>query len=178
MVVTDNEALYDRVLKLKGQGLAEYRQYWHDSLGYNYRMTNIQAAIGCAQLDLCEYTLKAKRILAQHYMGHFKDSPVSWHKESSDVWHSYWMFSVTMDINEKQRNEMMRILLKDKGVETRPLFYPVHTMPMYSDKYQMHPVSERLHRTGFNIPSYPEISVDDIRYVADSIKEVHDEINR
>jgi len=86
------------------------------------------------------------------------------------------MFSVTMDIDEKQRNEMMRILLEDKGVETRPLFYPVHTMPMYSHKYQMHPVAEKIHRTGFNIPSYPEMSVDDIGYVADSVKEVYNDI--
>lgn len=178
MVVTNNEALYDRVLKLKGQGLAEYRQYWHDSLGYNYRMTNIQAAIGVSQLEIADLVLSAKRIIAHHYMDHFKDSPISWHKESDNTRHSYWMFSVTMDINEKQRNEMMRILLKDKGVETRPLFYPVHTMPMYSHKYQMHPVAEKIHRTGFNLPSYPEMSVDDIGYVADSVKEVYDEINR
>lgn len=176
MVVTNNETLYDRVLKLKGQGLAQHRQYWHDTIGYNYRMTNIQAAIGVSQLEISDNLLRAKRIIADHYIEHFKGTNVSWHKESSDVWHSYWMFSVTMDIDEKQRNEMMRILLKDKGVETRPLFYPVHTMPMYSHKYQMHPVAEKIHRTGFNIPSYPELSAADVSCVADSVKEVYNDI--
>jgi len=71
MVVTNNEALYDRVLKLKGQGLAQHRQYWHDTIGYNYRMTNIQAAIGVSQLEISDNLLRAKRIIADHYIEHF-----------------------------------------------------------------------------------------------------------
>lgn len=176
MVVTNNETIYDRVLKLKGQGLAKHRQYWHDSLGYNYRMTNIQAAIGVSQLEISDDILKSKRIIADNYIKHFKETNISWHKESSDVWHSYWMFSVTMDINEKQRNEMMKILLDDKGIETRPLFYPVHTMPIYSEKYQMHPVAEKLHRTGFNLPSFPELTYDQIEYIAESVIQIYNTI--
>jgi perosamine synthetase len=86
------------------------------------------------------------------------------------------MFSVTMDINENQRNKMMEILLNDYEIETRPLFYPVHTMPMHSNKYQSLPVSERLHRTGFNLPSYPELTVSQIEYISNSVKKVYHQI--
>lgn len=178
MVVTNNESLHNRVEKLKGQGLAKGRQYWHDVLGYNYRMTNIQAAIGCSQLEISDTVLKTKRSIAQQYIGHFENSPISWHREAPNVQHSYWMFSVTMDINEEQRNKMMEILLKDKKIETRPLFYPIHTMPMYSHKYESHCVSEVLHRTGFNIPSFPELKFEQIEHIADSIKEIYNEIHR
>ena len=173
MVVTNNETLYDRVCKLKGQGLAIQRQYWHDEIGYNYRMTNIQAAIGCAQIDIAEELLAGKRALAQCYMDGFNGTEISWHKESHDVIHSYWMFSVTMDITEKQRNKMMSTLLEKYGIETRPLFYPVHTMPIYSKKYEMHPVSEKVHRTGFNLPSFPELNSKEIKHIITSVKEVY-----
>lgn len=175
MVVTNNETLYERVLKLKGQGLAQYRQYWHDVLGYNYRMTNIQAAIGCSQLEMSDDILRAKRIVAMTYIDKFSNTDISWQKESANVWHSYWMFSVTMDITEQQRNKMMTELLEKYGIETRPLFYPVHTMPIYSEKYEMHPVSEQLHRTGFNLPSFPDLTYKEIKYIATSVKEVYNE---
>lgn len=178
MVATNNEALHDRVLKLKGQGLAEYRQYWHDIIGYNYRMTNIQAAIGCAQIDRIDHILQNKREVAERYMDEFSNSDIRWHEEDNKVTHTYWMFSVVMDINEKQRNSMMETLRKTYGIDTRPLFYPVHTMPMYSSKYEMHPVSEKLHRTGFNIPSYPNLTSSQIEYIAKSIKETYGKVNR
>lgn len=178
MVATNNEALYDRVLKLKGQGLAEYRQYWHDTIGYNYRMTNIQAAIGCAQMDRIDQILQKKREVAECYMDEFRDSDIRWHEECNNVTHTYWMFSVVMDINEKQRNSMMETLRKIHGIDTRPLFYPVHTMPMYSSKYEMHPVSEKLHRMGFNIPSYPNLTSSQIEHIAKSIKETYVELHR
>ena len=176
MVVTNNETLYERALKLKGQGLAKHREYWHDTVGYNYRMTNIQAAIGCAQLDTAEETLKKKRRIAQEYISHFKDTKIGWQQEAANVWHSYWMFSVTMNITEERRSQIRDFLLKHRGIETRPLFYPVHTMPMYCNKYTMLPVSERLHRTGFNIPSYPDLESSQIKYISESIKETLDDV--
>ena len=169
MVCVNSETLYDRVNKIKGQGLAPYRQYWHDIVGYNYRMTNLASAIGYAQIQRSNQTLKRKREVAERYKNNFHSTNVSYHKEAPNVYHSYWMFSVTMNINEKRRNKI-RIQLKEKsGIDTRPLFYPVHTMPMYCDEYQMHKTSERIHRTGFNLPSYPTLTDEQIDYISDSV---------
>jgi perosamine synthetase len=169
MVCMNNEALYDRVNKIKGQGLAAYREYWHDIVGYNYRMTNLASAIGYAQIQRSNQILKRKREIAERYKNNFHLTSVSYQKEAPNVYHSYWMFSVTMDINEKKRNEIRAKLKEEKGIETRPLFYPVHTMPMYCDKYEMHKISELIHRTGFNLPSYPALTDEQIDYISDSV---------
>lgn len=171
MVVTNNETLYDRCKSIKGQGLATHRQYWHDVIGYNYRMTNICAAIGYAQLQRRKETLLRKRHVAEIYKEQFDGTSISYHKERENVYHSYWMFSVTMQINEKER-DLIRGVLHEKGIETRPLFYPVHTMPIYSNRYEMHRVSEEVHRKGFNVPSYPELTDEQVIYIAENIKKL------
>lgn len=165
MVVTNDETLYNRSKHFKGQGLAKHRQYWHDVIGYNYRMTNICAAIGLAQIEQIEYILKEKKRVADNYRLHFKDSSVIFHEPiSNDVYHSYWMCSILTD-NANQREEL-REYLEKSGIETRPLFYPVHTMPMYSTKYEKHKVAENLGWRGINLPSYPGLTNYQIKEIA------------
>ena len=171
MVVTNDETLYDRAVHFKGQGLAKHRQYWHDVIGYNYRMTNICAAIGVAQLENIDKVLKEKKRVADAYRKYLKDTSVVFHNPlNDDIYHSYWMCSIlTKDAKER---DLVREHLDRSGVETRPLFYPVHTMPMYSAQYQRHPVAENLGWRGLNLPSYPELSDLDIIFICDKIKEV------
>jgi len=168
MVVTNNETLYRRAVHLKGQGLAEHRQYWHDVVGYNYRMTNIACAIGQAQLERSDELIAKKRKIADYYHSAFDGTHIKTHKEQPDTTHSYWMNSVILDCNQEKRDEF-RKYLTDNGIDTRPLFYPVHTMPMYSHKYQSHRVSEDISRRGFNIPSYPDLTEDQQKFIADTI---------
>jgi len=168
MVVTNNETLYRRAVHLKGQGLAENRQYWHDVVGYNYRMTNIACAIGQAQLERSDELIAKKRKIADYYHSAFDGTHIKTHKEQPDTTHSYWMNSVILDCNQEKRDEF-RKYLTDNGIDTRPLFYPVHTMPMYSHKYQSHRVSEDISRRGFNIPSYPDLTEDQQKFIADTI---------
>jgi perosamine synthetase len=169
MVVTNDQTLYERAVSYKGQGLAKYREYWHDVIGYNFRMTNICAAIGLAQLEQAEQILVKKRQIADWYRTELAGLPVTMHKESSEVRHSYWMCSVLVD-NAAQR-EPLRNYLAEKGIETRPLFYPVHTMPMYSEKYQRHPISEDLGWRGINLPSWPGLGFEQVR---DICLKIHD----
>src|SRR5690606_20782600 len=94
MVVTNDETLYERLVHLKGQGLAKYREYWHDAIGYNYRMTNICAAIGLAQLEQIEEILRKKKQIASWYREGFDNSGFILQGESEDVENSYWMCTV------------------------------------------------------------------------------------
>jgi perosamine synthetase len=169
MVVTNDETLYQRAINLKGQGLAQHRQYWHDVVGYNYRMTNIACAIAQAQLERSDELIAKKRKIAEYYNTAFEGSHIKTHKEQPNTIHSYWMNSVIINCNQKQRDEFREYLLKEKNIETRPLFYPVHTMPMYSSKYQCHKIAENISRRGFNIPSYPDLTEDQLKYICDSI---------
>jgi perosamine synthetase len=171
MVVTNNEILYDRVTHLKGQGLAKNRQYWHDVIGYNYRMTNIAAAIGLAQLQRSDELLAKKRNIANYYNNFFQDTLVKTHQELPNTIHSYWMNSVIFDCDDDTRDRY-RIILENKNIETRPLFYPVHTMPMYFKKHESHPIAETISRCGFNIPSYPELTEHELQYICECILEL------
>jgi perosamine synthetase len=169
MVVTNDQTLYDRSVHFKGQGLAKHRQYWHDVIGYNYRMTNICAAIGLAQLENIEKILIEKKRVADTYRSCLESSPVIFHNPiSNDIYHSYWMCSIlTKDAKER---DALREYLNELGIETRPLFYPVHTMPMYSGQFQRHPIAENLGWRGINLPSYPELKKEEIEFICFEIK--------
>jgi len=171
MVVTNDKTLFDRAVHFKGQGLAKHREYWHDVIGYNYRMTNICAAIGLAQLERADSIIPRKRKVAELYIKYLNDLPVEYQKEDKDVFSIYWMFTILVKINEDR--EPLREHLKKNGIETRPAFYPVHTMPMYADRYQKHPVAENLAWRGINLPSYPDLLEEDIIFICEKIREYY-----
>lgn len=167
MLVTNDETLNDRAIHFKGQGLAKYREYWHDVIGYNYRMTNICAAIGLAQLEQVSDFLSRKRQIVDWYV-RYLDGSVLFHQELGNVYHSYWMFTILVE--DSVQRERVRKALADNGIETRPMFYPVHTMPMYSERYQKHPVAERIAWRGINLPSYPGLSEDQVKSISEIIR--------
>lgn len=169
MVLTNNKTLYERATHIKGQGLAAHREYWHDIIGYNYRMTNIAAAIGLAQLEQVDVFVDRKIEIAEMYKRELSGLPVKVHACVGDVKHTYWMVSISCENIDDREN--LRDYLKQKGIETRPTFYPVHTMPMYDNKYQSLPVAEKLGWSGVNLPSYPGLKDEEVKYVCDSIKE-------
>lgn len=168
MVVTDSTRLYDLVRRFKGQGLAANAEYWHDLIGYNYRMTNICAAIGLAQLKRVESILEKKRAIATQYRNGLKGLPLVLHTDLGPVEHSYWMITVLLD--EPERRDDLRAALMKAGIETRPVFPPVHTMPMYWKEDLWLPNVERISLAGVNLPSFPGLSADQVDYVCREIR--------
>lgn len=169
MVTTQDETLIDRVRHFKGQGLAKHREYWHDVIGYNYRMTNVAAAIGLAQLEQIQSFIQKKQAVAEGYIQHLDLNKVDYHRMAPDVFHSYWMFSIL--VKEPGKRDYLREHLKKNGVETRPLFYPAHTMPMYASRYQKHEIAESLGWRGINLPSFPTLSQDEVKEIASLINQ-------
>lgn len=167
MVVTNDRALYETASHLKGQGLVAGREYWHDVVGYNYRMTNICAAIGLAQLERCNEFIAKKRQIAEWYKEFLRGAPIVFQKEGKDIVHSYWM--VTILAEDQTQRDGLRSFLVQAGIETRPTFFPAHTMPMYLEKNSSYPVAEDLSRRGINLPSWPGLTRDDIRAVSETI---------
>jgi perosamine synthetase len=147
--------------------LAKNREYWHDVIGYNYRMTNICAAIGLAQLEQVNVFLGKKRQIARWYEERLKELPVIFHKEVGDVRHSFWMWSFLIG-SPKKRDDLRKALL-EAGIETRPLFYPVHTMPIYSKDDQEFPIAEDIASRGINMPSYPELEEKQVSYICKKV---------
>lgn len=175
MVVTNDDTLHYRAVHFKGQGLARDREYWHDVIGYNYRMTNICAAIGLAQLERAKEILDAKRRIAAVYNEKLAGLPLVPQYERGNVLHSYWMYSVLAE--DSKSRDSLRNHLAVAGVETRPTFYPVHTMPMYASKYDRHPVAEALGWRGINLPSWPDLSEEYLEYIVHEIRDYYGKLS-
>ena len=163
--------LADRLKRYKNQGNAKYREYWHDVLGFNYRMTNIQAAIGLAQLEQIDTFISKKRQIAEWYMEELKGLPLIFNKEHKDAYHTYWMVSCLVE--KADTRDKLREKLKLNGIETRPTFYPIHTMPVYSHEFSKHKVAEDIALRGMNLPSYPELTYEDVKEICKVIKEFY-----
>ncbi len=168
MVVSSNQTLHERAVHFKGQGLAAHRQYWHDVIGYNYRMTNICAAIGVAQLERVDQFLADKARIAARYRTNLADLPLTFQGEQANNVHSHWM--VALLVPDAALRDPLRAALDVAGIETRPVFYPIHTMPMYAQRFQSHPVAEDIARCGINLPSWPGLSDGDVDRICDSIR--------
>ena len=155
MVVTKSKDVMDRAYHLKNQGVSQSREYWHDVVAYNYRMTNICAAIGLAQLEQADTILAKKRQIAAWYQEGLAGLPLKTHDEEHGTVHSFWMCSIAVD--DSSARQPLRDHLKRAGIETRPLFYPSHTLPHCATD-ESFPVAESLASRGINLPSYPDLS--------------------
>jgi perosamine synthetase len=167
MVATNDRTLHERAVHFKGQGLAKYREYWHDTIGYNYRMTNICAAIGLAQLEKADDTIKKKRLVADLYKKYLSHYPLEMLLETKDVFDTYWMICILVE--QADIRDSLRAHLMEHGIETRPTFYPIHSMPMYAHNFYRLPVAEDISWRGINLPSYPELSENDIKEICSLI---------
>lgn len=167
MCLTNNEELAAKMRILKDHGMNPEKRYWHDVIGFNYRMTNLQAALGVAQLEKIERLVSTKRGIAKRYKELLADTlgivhapKMSWAKSS------YWFYSILVD--SKIRDEIM-VNLDHQGIETRPFFYPIHRLPPYKHRIRL-PTSEELSSRGLNLPSGPRITEEEIETVASCLQ--------
>jgi perosamine synthetase len=169
MVVARDEKVMQRMTLLKNQGVSPTREYWHDEPAYNYRMTNLAAAIGLAQLERAPELLRRKRDLADRYRELLGGLPVELHAEQSGTVHSFWMIGMLVDT--PQRRDPLRRALARQGIETRPLFHPSHTLPMHARfGHGDYEVAEDLASRGINLPSWPELADDELRTVCEALR--------
>jgi len=156
MCLTNNEELAEKMRILRDHGMNPNRRYWYDEIGFNYRMTNLQAAIGVAQLKKLDEFVEKKRQIAEWYAEELKELEekriIKLHPEMPWAKCVYWMYSILIeDKAEISRDELMK-KLEEKGIETRPFFVPMHVLPMYN-MGEILPISEELARKGLNLPS-------------------------
>ena len=175
IVVTNDGKLAARVRQLKGQGMDPDRRYWFPVVGYNYRMTNVAAAIGLAQLEKVKWHIARRREIAAQYAQHLRGLPgITLQPEKPWARNVYWMTSVVLDEQSPVPRDIVMAKLAEAGIETRPFFYLMHTLPMYRGlaKGQIFPVAERLAAQGFNLPSSATLSEKDVAFVCDQVIEI------
>lgn len=172
MVIARDKSVIERAYHLKNQGVSPTREYWHDSVAYNYRMTNICAAIGLAQLEKADEIIAKKRRIAKWYEEGLRGLPLKIHEELPETVHSYWMCSIA--VNDARVRQPLRDHLKRAAIETRPVFHPAHTMP-HCAIGESFPVAESLASRGINLPSYPGLSRSNVTEVTNAIRGFFDE---
>jgi perosamine synthetase len=177
MVLFNNEAVYNKAMVLRDHGMSKQKRYWHDFVGFNYRMTNIQAAIGCAQLERLDEFVQLKRKMAAVYnkgLGSLKYFTLPPEKEWA--FNGYWLYTTIVD--EKagvSRDELIEKLMKN-GIETRPVFYPLHEMPPYRQYVrngQTFPVTDHLSRYGISLPSSVTITNEEQQSIINAVNAIY-----
>jgi len=167
MIVTNNKKIADKARHLRGQGVSLKKNYWHDEIGFNYRMTNIAAAIGLAQLEKIEKIIAKKRTIAKKYFKELSNvKELVLQPEMPWAKNVFWMVSVLTP--KKDRDKLMKHLL-DNGIDSRPFFYPAHIMPIYKEN-KKYPTAEDIAARGINLPSFPELTKKEIEKITKVIK--------
>lgn len=164
MCLTDNDELAERMRILRDHGMNPNKKYWHDVIGFNYRMTNMQAAVGVAQLEKIEKIIDIKRsnvVLYNHFLKHVNG--ITLPVEEKWARSVYWMYSVLID-HSFNRDDLMKKLERE-GIDTRPLFYPVHKMPPYDGG--VFPIAEVLSKMGMSLPSSANLKIREIDRICD-----------
>lgn len=176
MVTTNSKHLADKIRVLRDHGMSKKRRYWHEVLGYNYRMTNLQAALGLAQLENIQKILTRKIEIARWYNRYLANIPgLSLQREAPWAKNVYWMFCVLVKNvgHPRMSRESLIKYLDKEGVETRPFFVPVHLQPIYSEYKKLKlPQSEELSAQGLNLPSSINLRESDIQLIAQKIKKL------
>ena len=175
MVVTNNPGLAERARFLRGQAMTRDNYYWHPEVGYNFRMTNLQAAIGVAQLKRIHHLIEAKRNLAKRYSSALEMIPgIITPPEADWATNVFWMYSILIrpEVTGTTRDEVRRFLLS-RNIQTRPFFFPISTLPPYISALakRKYPVSERLAMQGLNLPSSPKLSEEQIDRIVKTVQE-------
>ena len=175
MIVTDNEELAEKMRILRDHGMDPKRRYWHSVIGYNYRMTNIQAALGVAQMERIDQIVEQKRINATLYSQGLQNIPgITLPPEAAWAKNIYWLYSILIDDEEfRMSSKELGEQLKGRGIETRPLFPPVHQQPIYDTKQNL-PVAERLSHCGLSLPSSVNLNGDEIERITREIRNIRE----
>lgn len=175
MCLTNDEELAEKMRVLRDHGMRPEKRYWHEVVGYNYRMTNLQAAIGLAQLKKIERYIERKRRIAKVYSEELSDIPgLTLHPEMPWAKCVYWLYSIVVNEGKTgiSRDHLAQELEK-RGIEIRRFFYPLHEMPPYRrfgvGRYY---ISTKLSSKGLNLPSGVRLTDEDIVNIVSNIRRI------
>lgn len=177
MVTTNNAEAADRAKNLKGLAFGDTNKFMHKDIGYNYRMTNLQAAIGCAQFEKIESIIQAKRKNASYYNEKFRGIDVlQLPVEKPYARNVYWMYHILLQGRAADKRKQVMQKLQENGIETREGFIPYNMQEIFIKKGWTRidecPLANDVAHRGFYLPSSPSMTGDQLAYVAENLKAV------
>ncbi|MER7416145.1 DegT/DnrJ/EryC1/StrS family aminotransferase [Micromonospora peucetia] len=172
-VTTSDPDLADRMRLLRNQGMDPQRRYFFPVVGFNYRLTNIAAALLCAQLERVDELINRRDEAVSAYERELSDPPLIWPQPvAPGTRRAPWMASFLVGPPGERvlRDELARVLDR-LGVETRPFFVPIPELPPYAHCAGQHPVSTDLARRGINLPTYAGLTETDVKTIVERVRE-------
>lgn len=169
MVMARDAAMLRKLRIAKGQGMDPDRRYWHVAMGFNYRMTNLAAAIGLGQIERLQAILARKKAIAARYRANLAGRNFTFQQPRPEVDGSEWLVSLLLPPGTNRDAVMDR--MARARIETRPVFYCAHHMPHHARPELRLPVSEDIAARGISLPSYPGLTDSDIDRVCEALVE-------
>jgi len=177
-VTTHDAELAAKMRFLKDHAMSPQRRYFHTEVGHNFRMTNLQAALGCAQLERREELFAARRAVLDAYLEAWGEDPrLSFNPKASWAEPVVWMVCAMIPKESQQDREALLTALRSAGIDTRPFFIPIAEMPPYQDcrvvgaEGEGTPVAESVSQRAFNLPSGHGLSTEQIKNIVKTLKE-------
>jgi perosamine synthetase len=177
MILTDDAKLAEKARSLRNLCFRPDRRFYHEDLGFNFRLTNLQAALGLAQLERIEEIIARKRWMGQEYSRRLAGlDDLQLPVEESWAENVYWMYGVVLSENAGMDATLFARRLKERGVETRPFFLGLHEQPALHQRGlflgEQHPVAERIARQGLYLPSGLALTAEQIASVCEAVHKV------
>lgn len=178
MVVTDDEYLAERCRLVRNLCFRQDRRYVHDEISDNYRFTNLQAAVGLAQLERLNEFVEKKREMGRYYTENLSDIkglklPIA-HTEYAD--NIYWVYGIVLEKDVQSSNQEIQKLLAQEGIGSRTFFWCMHEQPVYVNRgffiNEQYPTGEYLARKGFYIPSGLALSKEQMKIVVSKVSKI------
>lgn len=169
MCVTNNSVLNEKIRVLRDHGMSKTKRYWHDMVGYNYRMTNIQAAIGLAQLERIDDIHQNRRKYENNYKKILDNDKFTFQNDIGNRKRITWLVSILIDSDIDKDAYLNK--LEENGIDARPFFYPLSIMDIYKTYCNVDtPVTKMLSKRGFNLPTYESLkSSEEIKKILESM---------
>jgi perosamine synthetase len=170
ILVTNREDIWQRakILNDHGRDPKTGKTFWMAEYGYKYKMSNLQAAMGCAQIERADELISKKRQIFNWYKEMLSGVPCQLNPELPGTKNSYWLPTVIMDKSLNFDREAFFSFMKKNNIDSRPFFYPISSLPMF-EKRQGNAVSYDIYERGVNLPSYHDLKKNDAEYVVNCL---------
>jgi len=171
MLVTNRPEVLERakILNDHGRNPKIGKTFWMEEYGYKYKMSNLQAAMGCAQIERADELIEKKRLIFSWYKEFLADVPCQLNPELPGTKNSYWMPTAVIDKSILFNREALFLFMKENNIDSRPFFYPLSSLPMFEPKPE-NIVSYDIFGRGINLPSHHQLTNDNVWKVSDCVK--------
>ncbi len=168
MILSDNKELIEKIKILRDHGMNRNKKFWHEVIGFNYRMTNMQAALGLAQLENIDNILEKKMAVVKEYDNCFRENEkIGLQPNIEDRRKICWLYTILIENLGTERDKLI-VKLRENGIDSRPFFYPLTDMPPYKSGEHF-PVSRKISYKGISLPSSPKLKKEEIQKIANEL---------